>query len=217
MKKETNPKSYHHKDLKEQVIRQTIAFVSESGFENLSLRKIAAQTGVAHTALYHHFKNKEDLLADTATTLIEEFMINIRNSNEKYGKEPYQQLFNYGYMYIEYAWNHKNLFRLMFGNHQLDPLKFPRMREVSGDAMRYLIELIVHCQKLKLVKKGPPLQIAMAIRSITHGYATLLVDNRISALKDYGFDADFSIKELNDFIFEVLKNGILIETKKFFL
>ena len=210
-------KNYHHKNLKEVILQETILYIEENGFEEISLRKIALKAGVAHTAIYHHYRNKDDLLAIVASELVEKLLIGVKNSNEKYPDEPYRQLFNYGNMYIDFACKNKNLFKLMFGKHNLDIMKYERLRETSADALKYLISLIEQCQNKRVIKKGPALQIAMSIWSITHGYATLIVDNRVHTLSDYGFKMDFSVENLTEFIFEVLKNGLLIETKKFFI
>lgn len=209
-------KDYHHKNLKEVILQETILYIEENGFEEISLRKIGLKAGVAHTAIYHHYKDKDDLLAAVASQLIEKFLADVKISNEIFSKEPYRQFFNYGNMYIEFASKNKNLFKLMFGKHNLDPLKYERLRKASADALKYLISLVEECQRINIIKKGPVFQIAMSIWSITHGYATLIVDNRVHTPSHYGFDLDLPPEKLTEFILDVLMNGLLIETKKFY-
>lgn len=55
-------KPYHHKNLRETLIETGIRLMNESGYEQLSLRKIASVCGVSHTAPYRHFADKESLL-----------------------------------------------------------------------------------------------------------------------------------------------------------
>ena len=55
--------SYHHGNLKHDLIEAAIGVISEKGFEALSLRGISALCGVSHNAVYRHFENKEQLIA----------------------------------------------------------------------------------------------------------------------------------------------------------
>jgi len=46
---------------KEKIIKSSIALFSEFGYNGTTVRKIAAAVGVKQSALYNHFKNKEDI------------------------------------------------------------------------------------------------------------------------------------------------------------
>ena len=52
--------SYHHKDLKNTLIKEGIRYINVYGERSLSMRKLAALCHVSHTALYKHFQNKEE-------------------------------------------------------------------------------------------------------------------------------------------------------------
>lgn len=54
--------SYHHGNLRKELIEAGIKMVQQVGIEKLSLRKLAAQCGVSEAAPYSHFANKEELL-----------------------------------------------------------------------------------------------------------------------------------------------------------
>ena len=55
--------SYHHGNLKHDLIETAMGVISEKGFEALSLRGISTLCGVSHNAVYRHFENKEQLIA----------------------------------------------------------------------------------------------------------------------------------------------------------
>lgn len=55
-------KSYHHGDLKTQLINTGLTMILEDGIEKVSLRKLAAACNVSEAAPYSHFRNKEELL-----------------------------------------------------------------------------------------------------------------------------------------------------------
>lgn len=54
------------------VITAAMRLLAEAGLDGLSLRNVAAELGVRPGALYWHFANKQALLDQMATTLIEE-------------------------------------------------------------------------------------------------------------------------------------------------
>jgi AcrR family transcriptional regulator len=218
MKVKTPRNSYHHKNLKDEILKASREFIESNGHDSLSLRNIASSIGVAHTAIYHHYKNKNDLLADVAAGEFEIFVNQVKEKNrvDKNEDKPYIQLFNYGNAYIEYALEHGNIFRLMLGRHPFNLEDYPRLVDLSAEALRYLVELVEKCQQAGIIKKGDSLKISLGIWSMSHGLATLLIDNRIDTLGIYGFQQDFTAHDLTEYIFDILKNGLLVETKKFF-
>src|SRR5262245_34717936 len=54
---------------RETVVRTALRLLNEGGLEGLTLRKIATELGVQAPALYWHFKNKQELLDEMATTV----------------------------------------------------------------------------------------------------------------------------------------------------
>lgn len=56
------------------IVRQAFAVLNEAGLEGLTLRRLAARLAVKAPALYWHFKSKQDLLDEMATTVLRESM-----------------------------------------------------------------------------------------------------------------------------------------------
>jgi len=55
---------------RETVVRTALRVLDEAGLDGLTLRKIATELNVQAPALYWHFKNKQALLDEMATTLL---------------------------------------------------------------------------------------------------------------------------------------------------
>jgi TetR/AcrR family transcriptional regulator, tetracycline repressor protein len=53
---------------RETVVRAALRLLDKAGLDGLSLRKLASKLGVQAPALYWHFKSKQDLLDEMATT-----------------------------------------------------------------------------------------------------------------------------------------------------
>lgn len=59
---------------RERVVGTALRVLNEVGLEGLTLRKIAGELQVQAPALYWHFKNKEELLDEMATTMLRELV-----------------------------------------------------------------------------------------------------------------------------------------------
>ncbi|MGZ5368629.1 TetR/AcrR family transcriptional regulator C-terminal domain-containing protein [Aeromicrobium sp.] len=58
---------YHRTD----IVERAIGVLDQYGLADLSMRRIAAELGVQPSALYHHFANKQSLLAAVADEILE--------------------------------------------------------------------------------------------------------------------------------------------------
>lgn len=62
----TEPRSYHHGNLRAALIAAAQAVVQQEGHEAVSLRALAENLGVSRGAPYRHFSDREALLAEVA-------------------------------------------------------------------------------------------------------------------------------------------------------
>lgn len=53
-----------------EIVRATIALISEDGVHNFSIRKLARRVGVTEPAVYRHFESKDDLMIKLATHIV---------------------------------------------------------------------------------------------------------------------------------------------------
>jgi TetR/AcrR family transcriptional regulator, tetracycline repressor protein len=89
---------------RETVVRTALRVLDEVGLDGLTLRRIATELGVQAPALYWHFKNKQELLDEMATTVFADAIGAIELPNEQgtwsewaigYGKTLHQLLLRY--------------------------------------------------------------------------------------------------------------------------
>lgn len=59
-------KSYHHGNLKKELIICACKLCEKDGYTNLSIRSLAKESGVSQSAPYRHFSTKSDLYAAVA-------------------------------------------------------------------------------------------------------------------------------------------------------
>src|ERR1700749_2445833 len=75
---------YHHGRLRQALIETAVKTIAQHGIDALSLRELAARAGVSPGAPYHHFRNRNELLASIAEeglTRLEAKMIAARQAS----------------------------------------------------------------------------------------------------------------------------------------
>lgn len=107
--------SYHHGDLRRAVLDRALEVVSESGATGLSLRGVAADLGVSHTAPRYHFGSNTGLLTAIAAEgfgILRDRLLELRLVDA-----PPIEL---GVAYVEFAAGHAAHFAVMFQPTLLD-------------------------------------------------------------------------------------------------
>lgn len=106
--------TYHHKDLKKELIEKGIEIVNECGLEQLSLRKVAMACNVSHAAPYSHFANKEELLSAMQLHITEQFTGILEETIIEYEDQP-DFMVKFGKAYITFFMNKPQYFHFLFG------------------------------------------------------------------------------------------------------
>ena len=87
-------------------------FVAE-GYEGATIRKIADEVGVSSTALYMHFKDKDQILLEICTETVEQML----DSNTEIAARPIDSVSRVRMMleaYVRFGFEHPNAYRLVF-------------------------------------------------------------------------------------------------------
>lgn len=66
-------------DTKSKILEVSLALFAQKGFDGVSVREIAKEVGVRESALYKHYKNKEDIL----DKIVEEMILLIHKTYEE--------------------------------------------------------------------------------------------------------------------------------------
>ncbi|MBL1240734.1 MAG: TetR/AcrR family transcriptional regulator, partial [OCS116 cluster bacterium] len=67
--------SYHKGDVKQNAVNIAFAIVQAEGGKKLTMRHLADEIGISHTALYRHYKNKDAVLLQVATKGFTQLML----------------------------------------------------------------------------------------------------------------------------------------------
>ena len=178
--------AYHHGDLREALLSAAIAVISESDVEAVSLRELARRVGVSYAAPYHHFKDKNALLAAVAQQgfgLLHERLLVARAD----AGSPREQFVRLGRAYVGFAIDHPSHYRVMFGPDR-DRASYPELHAAGfgcfGELLSAAGELLGESATEDRVRT-----VALTAWSAVHGFATLWNDGPM-AIKFEGLALD---------------------------
>ena len=176
--------TYHHGDLRQQIIDEALTWVERENIVSLSLRGIARRLGVSHNAPYRHFPDKESLLVAIAETGFRQLCRALQQALECNSEDPQKRLEAIGVAYIRYAVANSAYYRVMFSDRQLICGQYPELEQISQAAFTVLLDAIEAGQKSQVFIPQDPLQLARICWSMTHGVSMLAIDKQFSLSDD---------------------------------
>jgi AcrR family transcriptional regulator len=190
--------AYHHGDLRAALMRAAAAEIERAGYENLSLRELAASLGVSRGAPYRHFADRRSLLAALAAEGFDALTATYRGVIAA-EKTPQARLASSGRAYFAFAAARPQLFRLMFTSDLLvsgprDPTLITAAN-VSYEVFEGLVASTLDDPDDRAVKAA-----AIATMSCAYGFALLRMGERLkpfmigSVTQDELIDAVLSMK-----------------------
>lgn len=175
-----NPRQQREQaEVKQRIVAAARDMFVEHGFESVSLRKIAEAIGYTAPALYTHFRDKGEILAEICRQDFASLAV-VFNRLAKVD-DPVLRIFKIGMTYIRFAREHPNHYRLMFMTPELALLAEPTpedlasMNDPDQDAYAFLKQAVE--QSIKLGKMRPELTDAELLTQTlwagVHGVASL--------------------------------------------
>lgn len=105
------------KTTKQKILESAMTLFAELGYKNASVRKIAKSVGIRESALYNHFKNKEDIFLNIASEIFSTPFNHDENSATNMAKsnnpKAYLHKFATEFKLITFDKKKENLFRIM--------------------------------------------------------------------------------------------------------
>ncbi|MCH8532442.1 MAG: TetR/AcrR family transcriptional regulator [Saccharospirillum sp.] len=172
----TEKTHYHHGNLNLALIQAARDILEEEGLAKLSLRAAARKVGVSQAAPYHHFKDKEALLASVAAQGHHDFNAAMEKQMNEAGEDPEQRLIACGVAYVTFAVDNPALFRLMFGSTIEHCEQYAEL--TAAGARSY--QTLEAAERAALEKNGEDMS-TLPLRALgswtsVHGLATLIID-----------------------------------------
>lgn len=175
-------RGYHHGDLREALLGAAEALLStEAGQATgaapaaFSLRDVARQAGVSHAAPYHHFANRDELLAAVAARAFEQLGAAMQ-AGAAAAASPREQLLAIAEAYVRFARASPARFRLMFGPLLATRAQHPALDRAAGASFAVLLGAA------ERLDARLALPLALTGWSLAHGLSHLLLDQAFAGL-----------------------------------
>ncbi|WP_238367447.1 TetR/AcrR family transcriptional regulator [Mesobacterium pallidum] len=165
----TDKRPFHHGDLRAALISAAATAIERDGIENLSLRGLAQDIGVARSAPYRHFPTKQDLLDAVAAA-------SRQDCHAAYAAIPSDlpprvRLKRAGQFYLDYVRAHPNMVELIFADHAAAP-----GQAASESPLLLFIDMVRDA--MPGAEDGEIVRTAMTCWSALHGFSLLALSGR---------------------------------------
>lgn len=170
---------YHHGDLKITLIDVALSHIARSGVSSLSLREVAREAGVSHSAAYRHFANKEDLLVGIAEQGFRRLGESLDAAAQVQADDPASALQAVGVAYVEFAVSHSEHMQIMFGGSIADANDYPSLVAATHATYSALSQTVARASKSGQLRSGNDKMIALTCWATVHGLAQLITGGQV--------------------------------------
>jgi AcrR family transcriptional regulator len=167
-------KPYHHGDLRQALLDATLALIEENGPEGFTLRAAARKAGVTAGATYHHFKDKEDLVAGVAHDGFISLRTQLTAAAHK-SVSARERSRSVGVAYVVFATQHPTRFRVMFGFGLLTRTSTAGAAIEAMQAYRFVREVLIEGLTEGSAEEVSEAEV-LGWWSVVHGLAFLAID-----------------------------------------
>lgn len=185
----TNPgrrfqrRSYHHGNLKEVLLEAARKLIEEHGAFGFSLTEAARLAGVSPAAPYRHFRDRDALLAEVARSGFERFAARLDAAWNNGIPTPLSAFENLGRAYLAFAREESASYTVMFETGNVPP-SAGETSPAAEKAFEVLTEAAAAlCRQLPEEKRPPLKLVAMHIWTMSHGVASLFIQEGRAARK----------------------------------
>jgi AcrR family transcriptional regulator len=170
------PRTYHHGDLRDALVRSALDILVTEGPEALTLRGVARAAGVSQAAPYRHFADRRALVAAVA----EEGFKRLQRAMFGDGESAPSRLGfrDVGLGYVSFGQNNPALYRVMFGPEVARQDDLPSLASTSGAVLDHVRAAIEALQAQKVIAPGDARAIAISVWSMLHGLVMLILDGQ---------------------------------------
>ena len=163
---------YHHGDLRAALIDTAVELIGERGVREFSLAEASRRLGVAVSAPYAHFTDREDLLAAVAVRAYEIFTGALLPEMTKFAQSA-DRMAAMARGYIRFAAYHRPLFEVLY-EAGLDKVRHPEIEAAEqplNDAFLDTVRTLTDGDETRAE------DLATAMEATARGYAMLLLDD----------------------------------------
>ncbi len=160
-------------DLRERILECALDLYLEHGLKGLSMRHVGEALGVSATAIYRHYKNKEDLLHNVIGEAVNMFGGYLFTSLS--GRTAEERFMRCGEAYLDFALQKSKYYEVIFmAPSQLGGEGFPEdLRERSLATFQFLVDRVQESMEAGFLRKDDATAVSLTIWAHTHGLVSI--------------------------------------------
>lgn len=167
-------------NLRRTILDASLDLIAAEGLEGFSMREVARRAGVSHQAPYHHFPDREAIMA----AIVAEGFQRLRDDSIaaiEGESDPYVRMQAMGRAYIRFALHNPAHFKLMFRSEHVREDRHDDARAGAQSAYDVLLQLAGHVA----AKSGQRTElVVLTAWSMVHGLATLMLEGKLDKVLD---------------------------------
>ncbi len=174
--------SYHHGNLRDEILIRAAEIIGEDGIEALSLRRIARDLGVSHGAPNRHFKTKADLLASLGA----EAWFRARNATlsaaeQRGSTNAHIRLNAMGRGFLGWALNNRSLFAVI-QHPDISRYQTAALQEATAEFRNVIQEAVEATQGAGRHPDVDTRLLTLYTNAVPYGLANLIYDHNETAV-----------------------------------
>ena len=163
---------------REKILAATLKLMeSAEGADAVTMRGVATSVGMTAMAIYKHFQGREALLGAVAAAEYPRIAGYFERANAKKTVPGLRGMLGY----LDYAFDHPQLFRYMFSGYRDDAFSFPQdlngSKSPTFDVLQTVVSQLMDRRVIGMDDVG---ETALSIWAHAHGLITLYLSGRIT-------------------------------------
>lgn len=169
-----------HGDLRMALLNEGLALLDKEGVEGVTIRAVARNAGVAHSAPANHFPTKRAMLTAIAAIVFADLADLTIEAITDIKDKPEQAIQAFAETCFQFAFNSPNRYQLLWQRQQIDQDE-PALSKEMERVYSALLSLLQQDQ----IKHRVDIETdAIAIWSMIHGYISMRLDGNLIAAED---------------------------------
>jgi AcrR family transcriptional regulator len=175
----TVPARYHHGALREALLQRATELLDEEGVNAVTIRAVARNAGVTHTAPGNHFASRSALLSTLATGFFQDLESAIDVRASKVGDDHNRRARAFAQALVEFGLRHPHRYRLLWRRDLLlDDADLLAPMDAIYD------KLIAELSAARRGDQKSTHTLAIGMWSMAHGYLSMRLDGNFEDRKD---------------------------------
>jgi AcrR family transcriptional regulator len=160
--------------LRQEILDAARDILVREGYDGLSMRKVAERIAYSPTAIYLHFKDRDDLVFCVCEQLMAGLVKELQHVADRHA-DPLVALRKGLRRYVEFGLKHPQHYQATFGIPHGKDARYQAPGTMGMQAFGFLPRMVTECVKRKKLAKVDPHKASCALWAGIHGLTSLLI------------------------------------------